>query len=92
MFSINASIILFVLLKTTSSISISSFENLDNTKLIVFIVGFPRPILSLGKSSVDNDEIIDFKPLCPPAEPLSLYLILENSKLKSSEITNISFR
>src|SRR5215218_9720717 len=45
------------------------------------------PIRSLTNSLVPIDAMIDFSPLCPPAEPRSRTRIWPSGKARSSEIT-----
>ena len=50
----------------------------------------PVPRRKRGKSSVFKQEMMDLRPLFPPAEPLFLFLKVPKGMLKSSQMTRIS--
>lgn len=84
---------LVVSLKISGSFSFSAAVNLPSTKLVSPVfwrIDEPVPSLSLGNSLVPSSEMVDFKPLLPPAEPFSRRRSLPNSRLKSSQMIKMS--
>lgn len=80
--------------RISGSFSRSSGVNLPRTKSVSPILrrraSFAVPTRRRGKSSVPRCSIVDFRPLFPPALPFSRKRILPKSRLKSSQIINIS--